>query len=140
MIEKIQLSEVESSLPGGKPASVRALDSSGNSIQSSIPEVAESIGTYSVNRSFAPLEEYEVKEVYGCLALIQNTSSQHNIGVAIMYSDLGGLVLNDVSGVDFFKQGNRTFSIYRKEANSSLYIKNNTEFFRTIHAKFISII
>lgn len=140
MMEKIQMSDAEKNLPSGVPANIRALDGVGNSIQSTISEVANSIGAYSINRAFAPLEEYEVKETYGCLILAQNASFQHEIGIAILYSNLGGAVLNNVSGVSFLEQNKQPFSIYRKKINGSIYIKNNTETARTIYVRFISII
>lgn len=139
-MEKIQMSEVERNLSKGVPASVRALDVNGKSILSTISEVAKSIGTYNLTKTFAPLEEYEVKEVKGCLILAQNASSQHEIGVAILYSNLGGVVLNNVSGVSFLEQNKQHFSIYRKKINGSIYIKNNTETSRVIYVRFISII
>ena len=139
-MEKIQMSEVERNLSKGVPASVRALDVNGKSILSTISEVAKSIGTYNLTKTFAPLEEYEVKEVNGCLILAQNASSQHEIGVAILYSNLGGVVLNNVSGVSFLEQNKQHFSIYRKKINGSIYIKNNTETSRVIYVRFISII
>lgn len=104
MIEKIQMSDAEKKLQNGVPANIRALDSMGNSILSTISEVAKSIGIYSIRDTFEPLEEYEIKIVSGCLILAQLASSQHEIGVAIMYGNLGGVILNDVSGVSFFKQ------------------------------------
>ena len=139
-MEKIQMSEVERNLSKGVPASVRALDVNGKSILSTISEVAKSIGTYNLTKTFAPLEEYEVKEVNGCLILAQNASSQHEIGVAILYSNLGGVVLNNVSGVSFLEQNKQHFSIYRKKINGSIYIENNTETSRVIYVRFISII
>ena len=139
-MEKMQFSEVEKNLPSGTPAKIRTLDSSGNSILSTISEVAKSIGAYYLTKTFAPLEEYEVKEVKGCLILAQNASIQHEIGVAILYSNLGGVVLNNVSGVSFLEQNKQAFSIYRKETNGSIYIKNNTETSRVIYVRLISII
>ena len=48
-MEKIQFSEVEKNLPSGTPAKIRTLDSSGNSILSTISEVAKSIGAEEMN-------------------------------------------------------------------------------------------
>lgn len=140
MIEKIQFSEVEKGLSNGVPANIRALDDSENSINSSLENVREAMGIYSLNKTFEPFEEYEVKKVCGCLVLAQNASSQHEIGVATIYSNLGGVVLNNVSGVSFLEQNKQAFSIYRKEINGYIYIKNNTETSRVIYARFISII
>lgn len=139
-MEKIQMSEVERNLSKGVPASVRALDVNGKSILSTISEMAKSIGAYNLTKTFAPLEEYEVKEVNGCLILAQNASSQHEIGVAILYSNLGGVVLNNVSGVSFLEQNKQAFSIYRKEINGTIYIKNNTNVSRVIYVRLIPII
>ena len=57
-MEKIQFSEVEKNLPSGTPAKIRTLDSSGNSILSTISEVAKSIGAYNLTKTFGSLEEY----------------------------------------------------------------------------------
>ena len=44
MMEKILLSEVEKNLPSGTPANIRALEINGNSILSTITDVAKAIG------------------------------------------------------------------------------------------------
>lgn len=137
MIEKVQFSEVEKGLSNGVPANIRALDSSGNSISSSIKNVREVMGIYSLDKTFEPLEEYEIKSKDGGLILVQLVSSEFPIGVAIIYGNTGGVVLNDVSGVSFFKQNERNISVYRKEANGYLYIKNNSNYNRSIYVKFI---
>ena len=111
MIEKVQFSEVEKGLSNGVPANIRALDSSGNSISSSIKNVREVMGIYSLDKTFEPLEEYEIKSKDGGLILVQLASSEFPIGVAIIYGNTGGVVLNDVSGVSFFKQNERNISV-----------------------------
>ena len=137
MIEKIQLSEVEKNLPSGAPANIRATDSNGNSISSSIKNVREVMGIYSLDKVFEPFEEYEIKSKDGGLILVQFASSEFPIGVAIIYGNTGGVVLNDVSGVSFFKQNERIVSVYRKENNGYIYIKNNLNNRINIYVKFI---
>ena len=137
MIEKIKLSEVEKGLSNGVPANIRALDSSGNSISSSIKNVREVMGIYSLDKVFQPFEEYEIKSKEGGLILAQFASSEFAIGVAIIYGNTGGIVLNDVSGVSFFKQNERIVSVYRKENNGYIYIKNNLNNRINIYVKFI---
>ena len=95
------------------------------------------MGIYSLDKTFEPLEEYEIKSKDGGLILVQLASSEFPIGVAIIYGNTGGVVLNDVSGVSFFKQNERNISVYRKEANGYLYIKNNSNYNRSIYVKFI---
>jgi hypothetical protein len=137
MIEKIKLSEVEKGLSNGVPANIRALDSSGNSISSSIKNVREVMGIYSLDKVFEPFEEYEIKSKEGGLILAQFASSEFAIGVAIIYGNTGGVVLNDVSGVSFFKQNERIVSVYRKENNGYICIKNNQNNRINIYVKFI---
>lgn len=137
MIEKIKLSEVEKGLSNGVPANIRALDSSGNSISSSLKNVREAIGIYGLGKEFEPFEEYEIKSTDGGLILVQFASSEFPIGVAIIYSNTGGVVLNDVPGVAFFKQNERSVSVYRTKVNGYLYIKNNLSNKAVIYVKFI---
>ena len=137
MIEKINIEDVEKNLPDGVPANIRALDNSGNSLSSSIKNVREVMGIYSLDKIFKPFEEYEIKSQEGGLILVQFASSEFPIGVAIIYSNTGGVVLNDVSGVSFFKQNERSISVYRKENNGYLYIKNNLSKTVVIYVKFI---
>ena len=122
-IETIKFEDVEKNLPNGVPTNIRALDSSGNSISSSIKNVREVMGIYSLDKVFEPFEEYEIKSKDGGLILVQFASSEFPIGVAIIYGNTGGVVLNDVSGVSFFKQNERIVSVYRKENNGYIYKK-----------------
>ena len=98
--------DVEKNLPNGVPTNIRALDSSGNSISSSIKNVREVMGIYSLDKVFEPFEEYEIKSKDGGLILVQFASSEFPIGVAIIYGNTGGVVLNDVSGVSFLSKTN----------------------------------
>lgn len=140
-IETIQLSEVEKNLPSGVPANIRALDSAGNSILSTITEVCNSIGMLSVRKEFAPLEECMVfSSSAGGLILVQYASSEYPIGVAIIYGNQSGVVLNDAPGVAFFKQNERSVSVYRKENNGPIYIKNNVDSNKVFYVKFIPIV
>lgn len=141
MIEKIQLSEAEKGLSNGVPAKIRALDSNGNSIQSTINDVGNSIGVLSIRKEFAPLEEYMVpSSLAGGLMLVQYASSEYPIGVAIIYGNQSGVVLNDAPGVAFLKQNERSVSVYRKENNGPIYIKSNVDSKRVIYVRYIPII
>ena len=55
-IETIKFEDVEKNLPNGVPTNIRALDSSGNSISSSIKNVREVMGIYSLIRSLSHLK------------------------------------------------------------------------------------
>lgn len=141
MIEKIKLSEVEKGLQNGVPANIRALDSAGNSILSTIIDVGNSIGIVRVRKEFAPLEEYMVpSSLAGGLMLVQYASSEYPIGVAIIYGNQSGVILNDAPGVAFFKQNERSVSVYRKENNGPIYIKSNVDSKRVFYVRFIPII
>lgn len=140
MIEKIVLSEVEKKLPEGKPNYIRALDSNEKSILSTIDDVGATIGLNSVRRTFKPLEELEIRNISGCLILAQDASSQHDIGAAIIYTNNGGVVLNNVSGISFMRKNEKRISIYRNEENRYLYIKNNMNVEMVVYARFIPIL
>lgn len=140
MIEKIVLSEVENNFPEGKPNYFRALDSDGKSILSTIADVGAAIGVNSVRRTLKSLEELEIRNISGCLILAQDASSQHDIGAAIIYTNNGGVVLNDVSGISFMRKNEKEISIYRNEENRYLYIKNNSNHEMVVYARFIPII
>lgn len=137
MIDKILMSDAEKNLPSGVPDNIRATDSNGNSISSSIKNVREVMGIYSLDKVFEPFEEYEIKSKEGGLILAQFSSSEFAIGVAIIYGNTVGVVLNDVAGVSFFKQNERIVSVYRKENNGYIYIKNNLNNRINIYVKFI---
>lgn len=141
MIEKILFSEVEKGLPNGVPANIRTLDSNNNSIISTVKDVGNSIGIVRVRKEFAPLEEYMVPlSSTGGLMLVQYASSEYPIGVAIIYGNQSGVVLNDAPGVAFFKQNERSVSVYRKENNGPIYIKSNVDSKRVFYVNFIPII
>lgn len=141
MIEKIQISDVEKNLPSGVPVNIRALDSNGNSIQSTIRDVGNSVGVFSIRKEFVPFEEYMVpSSLTGGLMLVQYASSEYPIGVAIIFSNTGGAILNDAPGIGFFKQNERSVSVYRKENNGPIYVKNNIDSNRVVYVRYIPII
>lgn len=105
-IETIKFEDVEKNLPNGVPTNIRALDSSGNSISSSIKNVREVMGIYSLDKVFEPFEEYEIKSKDGGLILVQFASSEFPIGVAIIYGNTGGVVLKMSQELAFLSKTN----------------------------------
>ena len=92
MMEKILLSEVEKNLPSGTPANIRALEINGNSILSTITDVAKAIGIIRGSIALTPSQTVEIPRYRGiaifyspinpgALVLILPEKSYSNVGI-----------------------------------------------------------
>ncbi len=135
MIEKIRLSEVESNLPGGVPANIRALDSSENSIISSAKDVGKAIGIIRGSIALMPSQTIEIPRYRGiaifsspinpgALVLILPEKSYSNIAKVVELANKtdGGIVFNkegDFLELNFSGENMAVTNKYR--SNLTLY-------------------
>lgn len=134
-MEKILLSEVEKNLPSGTPANIRALEINGNSILSTITDVAKAIGIIRGSIALTPSQTVEIPRYRGiaifyspinpgALVLILPEKSYSNVGKVVELANKtdGGIVFNQEG--DFFElkfSGENMAVTNKYRANLTLY-------------------
>lgn len=135
MIEKIQMSDAEKKLQNGVPANIRALDSNGNSILSTITDVAKSIGIIRGSIALTPSQTVEIPRYRGIaifyspinpgvLVLILPDKNETNVGKVVELANKtgGGIVFNQEGSFFELKFNGENMAVTNKyRGNITLY-------------------
>lgn len=96
-------------------------------------------GIVRVNQRFDAGEEKEINFKNGGIVIIRVSSYRHDIGMAVINSDLSANVLSELPNGNFGGKVEGKICIYRKEINGNLYIYNGAAIAHNINACFISV-
>lgn len=139
MIETIKFEDVEKNLPSGVPANIRALDSSGNSISSSLKNVREAIEIYIYGLSLKQDEEKDLGNLGYGMYLI--TAVEIGVSAIFIFGSYETCFVSDANKNVFcdYADGTKTIVFGRKTLNGNIFIKSRRAALTNIRIKKISV-